>query len=91
MNEIHYTVKELALWRWSPKTIRKLFAKDPNVLKLQGGGVLIGKRSYVTLSIPESVALRVYQRLEQQPLPTQGPRRHPRSVVFLRDRNRLVA
>ena len=41
--------------------------------------------------IPESVALRLHERLAQEPLQTQLPRRNPRRVVFLRDRHRRVA
>ena len=90
--EKHYTPIELAgLWHLSPATIRKLVRNEPGVLKLQGDGSTHGKRSYTTFSIPESVALRVHERLAQQPLQTQLPRRDPRRVVLLRNRNRRVA
>src|SRR5689334_2796593 len=72
--EKHYTPKELAtLWRFSPATIRSLFRNEPGVLKLEGLGTACGKRSYTTFSIPESVALRVRERLAQKPLQTQLP------------------
>ena len=90
--EKHYTPQELAsMWRLSPATIRKLIRNEQGVLKLQGLGSACGKRSYTTFSIPESVALRLHQRLTQEPLQTQLPRRHPRRVVLLRNRNRRVA
>ena len=90
--EKHYTPAELAtMWRLSPATIRKLVRNEPGVLKLQGEGCTHGKRAYTTFSIPESVALRLHERLTQEPLQTQLPRRDPRRVVFLRDRHRRVA
>ena len=90
--EKYYTPQELAsMWRFSPATVRKLFRNEPGVLKLQGLGTAYGKRSYTTFSIPESVALRVRERLTQEPLKAQLPRRDPRRVVFLRNRNRRVA
>ncbi len=90
--EKYYTPQELAsMWRFSPATVRKLFRNEPGVLKLQGPGTAYGKRSYTTFSVPESVALRVRERLTQQPLKAQLPRRNPRRVVFLRNRNRRVA
>src|ERR1700748_3183321 len=90
--EKYYTPQELAdIWRFSPATIRNLFRNEPGVLRLQGAGSACGKRSYTTFSIPESVALRVRERLAQEPLKAQLPRRIPRRVVFLRNRNRRVA
>ena len=92
MEERHFVPKELAkMWAFSAATIRKLIKNEPGVLKLDGLGGSVGKRPYTTYSIPESVANRIYQRLGQKPLKTQLPRRNPRSVVFLRDRNRAVA
>ena len=79
------------MWGFSPGTIRNLFRNEPGVLKLPGIGTATRKRSYFSFRIPESVALRVYQRLKQQPLQTKLPRRNPRSVVFLRNSNRRVA
>ena len=90
--EKHYTPTELAImWHLSPATIRKIIRNEPGVLKLQGTGTACGKRSYTTFSIPESVALRIHERLTQQPLQAQLPRRNPRRVVFLRDRHGRVA
>ena len=90
--EKHYTPNELAaMWHLSPATIRKLIRDEPGVVRLQGAGIAHGKRSYTTFSVPESVALRVHERLTQEPLQAQLPRRNPRSVVFLRDRNGRVS
>jgi hypothetical protein len=90
--EKHYTPKELAaLWGFSPATIRNLIRDEPGVLRLEGMGQSHGRRSYTTYSIPESVALRVHERLAQKPLKAQLPRRDPRRVVFLRNRDRRVA
>lgn len=86
--ERHYTPQELAaMWHLSPATIRKLVRNEAGVLRLQGMGSACGKRSYTTFSIPESVALRIHERLTQEPVKAQVPRRNPRRVVFLRDRH----
>ena len=65
--EKHYTVEEIGdLWHLSRDTIRKLFQDEPGVLKI---GELNGrlarkmKRRYISLRIPESVVIRVHQRL----------------------------
>lgn len=79
------------MWHFSPATIRKLVRNEPGVLRLEGAGATHGKRSYTTFSIPESVAFRIHERLTQEPLQAQSPRRNPRRVVFLRDRNRRVS
>lgn len=85
--EPHYRVSELAeLWKLSAGAIRSLFAAEPGVLKLSGPS---GR--YVTLSIPESVALRVHARLSEQPLKAARSSRQPRSVVLLRDRDARVS
>ena len=90
--EKYYSPHELAaVWNFSPATIRNLFRNEPGVLKLEGMGRACGKRSYTTFSIPESVAFRVRERLAQKPFKAEFPRRNPRRVVFLRDRNRRVA
>ena len=90
--EKYYTPQELAehvafFSRDNPQSLRN----EPGVLKLEGMGSACGKRRYTTFSIPESVALRVRERLTQEPFKAQFPRRNPRRVVFLRDRNRRVA
>jgi hypothetical protein len=81
----HFRVKELAeLWGFCDNTIIKLFADEPGVLRLER---VTAKRTYTPLSIPESVALRVHERLGQksfQPLLSSG---NPLRIVRLRDLN----
>jgi AraC-like DNA-binding protein len=64
--EKHYRVKELAgLWGLSPKTVSRIFAEEAGVIRITNDGTT--KRKYATLSIPESVASRVHQKLGNQP------------------------
>jgi DeoR/GlpR family transcriptional regulator of sugar metabolism len=65
--ERHYRVDELAeLWQLSPETIRRLFREEPGVIKIGTGLVRYRRRRpYLTLSIPESVALRVKGRVSR--------------------------
>lgn len=59
--ERQFTPKELALlWRLSEDTIRRTFQDIPGVMKI-GVPFRRGKRGYVTLRIPESVAVKVYE------------------------------
>jgi hypothetical protein len=59
--ERHYTVKELAqLWRLDQSTVRRLFRDEPGVLRIPHLRRR-GKRDYVSLRIPASVASRVHQ------------------------------
>jgi len=61
IRERHYTVAELATSRnLSPDTIRDLFRDEPGVLKITKPRR--GTRGYVVLRIPESVAIRVFDR-----------------------------
>lgn len=79
VTEKHYRVAELAeLWGYSLTSITTLFRNAPGVLKLS-----FGKK--VTLSIPESVALRVHETLTQEPLKLKLASSNPRAVVNLRD------
>jgi hypothetical protein len=79
----HLRVKDLAaLWGFCENTIIKLFANEPGVLRPQR---FIGKRKYTTLSIPQSVAVRVHERLSQQPLQAAFSTTDPLGVVRLRD------
>ncbi|HXP83736.1 MAG TPA: hypothetical protein VN841_03405 [Bryobacteraceae bacterium] len=58
----HFTATELAeIWKLDETTIRRVFLDEPGVLKIGKSNRRDGKRDYVTLRIPESVALRVYQ------------------------------
>lgn len=81
--EKHYRVRELAsLWGFSANTIIRFFAAEPGVIRLESGTV---KRKYTTLSIPESVALRVHERLGRRALQTEGTTGNPVRVIRLRD------
>ncbi len=61
--ERHFTPKQLAdLWVLHESTIRRLFLDEPGVLKYGNSYARSGRRDYVTLRIPESVARRVYAR-----------------------------
>jgi hypothetical protein len=81
--ERHYRVRELAaLWGFSDNTIIRMFASEPGVVRLESGA---GRRKYTTLSIPESVALRVHERLSQESLQTQFSAGNPHRVIRLRD------
>ncbi len=89
--EKHYRVKELSdLWGLSAKAIIRLFRDEPGVLRLARDGVA-GKRRYATLSIPESVALRVHERLSNQALQSPLAGSHPPRVIRLSDFNAGVA
>ena len=66
--EKHYRVKELAgLWGLSPKTVTRIFADEAGVVRVAND--VTAKRKYATLSIPESVASRVHERLGHAPTP----------------------
>jgi hypothetical protein len=61
MAERHYSPSELGkLWGVDAETIRNIFRNESDVLKLGNSN---GKRPYVTLRIPESVAERVHKKL----------------------------
>ena len=63
--EKHYTLKELAeLWGFSENTIRKIFQDQPGVLKL-GSATGRGRRGYVSLRIPHTLAMRVHHDLSR--------------------------
>ena len=81
--EKHYRVRELAaLWGFSDNTIIRMFAREPGVIRLESGA---GRRKYTTLSIPESVALRVHERLGQESFQAQLSAGNPLRVIRLRD------
>jgi transcriptional regulator GlxA family with amidase domain len=72
--ERHFSVEELStLWGMSDDFIRRLFLHEP--------GVMIfcrhrpGRRVYRTLRIPESVALRVHERMRASDERRAGGRR----------------
>lgn len=61
--ERHFAVGEVAeLWNLSPDVVRKLFECEPGVLVIGDHGSR-GRRRYLTLRIPQSVAERVHRRL----------------------------
>lgn len=58
----HYTPTELAKeWHVNANTIRRLFRDEPGVLKF-GPAPRRGKRTLVSMRIPQHVADRVYRR-----------------------------
>ena len=60
--EKHYMLYELAkAWGLNEDTLRKWFISEPGVLRVEHK-LRRGKRSYVSLRVPESVARRVYRR-----------------------------
>lgn len=62
--ERHYTVGELSqIWLLSQSTIRRLFIKEPGVIKIVREETRC-KRGYTTLRIPEAIAQRVHRRLQ---------------------------
>ena len=64
--EKHYGVQALAkMWGYSPNTIRRLFRDEPGVLKI-GKPETRFKRKRFQLSIPESVIVRVHNKLSNQ-------------------------
>ena len=61
--ERHFTPQQLAdLWLLHVSTIRRLFIDEPGVMKFGKSSRRDGRRDYVTLRIPESVARRVYAK-----------------------------
>lgn len=59
----HFTAAELAeIWKLDETTIRRLFQDEPGVLKIGKSNRRDGKRDYITLRIPEAVAVRVYEQ-----------------------------
>jgi len=79
----HYRVKDLAaMWGLCANTVRKMFADEPGVLKFE---CLSAKSKHVTLSIPESVALRVHERISHKVLQSNLATGNKLRVVHLRD------
>ena len=62
--EPHYSPRQVAeMWGWSVKTVIRRFRGEPGVLKAERPETR-SKRRYTRISIPESVLLRVHERLE---------------------------
>lgn len=60
--ERHFTPRELAeIWKLDETTIRRIFQDQPGVMKIGKANRRDGKRDYVTLRIPESIAAQVYR------------------------------
>lgn len=86
--EKHFRVAELAqLWGFCENTIIRLFTAEEGVIRLERA---IGKRKYTTLSIPESVAVRVHQRLGHKSLQSSLSTGNPLRVIRLRDLDRRM-
>ncbi len=65
--ERHYTPQELAeLWQLDESTIRRIFMDEPGVLRYCRQHARRGRRDYVTLRIPASVAERVHSKKTRQ-------------------------
>src|SRR6516165_10362237 len=77
MLERHFTVKELAeAWGKSPTRVRRMFRDELGVVLDGKPSRRLGKklkRSYFTMTIPESVAARVYERMVQKRPPSGKP------------------
>ena len=83
--EKHYRVKELAcLWGLSPKTVSRIFADEPGVIRVANDGR--SRRRYATLSIPESVACRVHEKLGNVTTPELVQETRPVRIIRLGDR-----
>lgn len=62
--ERHFAVNEIAeLWAISHDTATRLFSNEPGVVVIKRPARK-GKRLYRTLRIPQSVAERVYRRMQ---------------------------
>ena len=65
--EQHFSCKEIAeMWGFSPAKIRRMFQKEQDVMKVGEPSRRLGRklrRTYITLSIPESVVRRVHKKM----------------------------
>jgi hypothetical protein len=62
--EKHYTVAQLSrMWVFSESTIRRLFTKEPGVIKLSHQPTN-KRRGYTSIRIPERIAERVHRRMQ---------------------------
>lgn len=68
--EKHFSPQELSeIWVLSDTKIRRLFENEPGVVLVGEPSRRLGKklkRRYYTMRIPESVALRVYERMRKK-------------------------
>ena len=80
----NYRVKDIAArWNVAANTVIARLENEPGVLRLDNEGT--GKRRKVTLSVPESVLLRVEQRFSDNAFQSTLARRNPLRVVHFRD------
>ena len=64
--ERHYSVSEIAaLWAVSDDTVRRIFDNEPGVLTL-GGDLVMRRRRHKTMRIPQSIMMRVHERLRSR-------------------------
>ncbi len=64
--EKHYTALEVAkIWAVSEQTVRRVFGKEPGVLTWGREGK-VGRTGYMSMRIPESVLIRVHQRMRSR-------------------------
>jgi hypothetical protein len=69
--EQHFTPAQLGkTWGLSDDTIREIFKNEQGVLCVGSNGSR-RKRKYISMRIPESVAIRVHTRLSAKPLPVK--------------------
>jgi len=62
--ERHYTVPEIStLWKLSGSSIIRIFQDEPGVLKIGPTKPRRGRRTRITLRIPEAVLQRVHRRM----------------------------
>lgn len=62
--ERHYHVPEVArMWGLSENKVRHIFRNEPGVLQSKLRTLTPRKRQHIALRIPESVVLRVHNRL----------------------------
>jgi hypothetical protein len=61
--ERHYTVQEIAeLWGYSRQTVSRMFRNESGVLQITNAPSK-HRRIHITLRVPESVVIRVHNRL----------------------------
>jgi hypothetical protein len=62
--ERHYTVQEIAeLWGYSRQTVNRIFRNESGVLKITNARSK-NRRIHITLRVPESVLIRMHNRLK---------------------------
>ena len=64
--ERHYNITEIAgAWNFSPDLVRNIFRDEPGILTVEHPATR-RKMSYSTMTIPESVVLRVHTKLVRE-------------------------